>query len=457
MKTYRSHIASAYLLLVICLMAGQSCLQAQDEPQNYDYRTFRFPEINRRALELFPSLSIDGTDSRNRRFGIPDKNSSYTTAGLNTQYGYFHNSLAEQIQHTGSLYQLASFSRIERTDPPSRSETNEYDARLSTEGINRFYYGKRRSFIEINWDIDAGYTASNHINTSLTDVRKERFYAYLFSVPLRFGWGRIEPIDDVFLAHFMADDMLEAGILEHPLPQESLFELGRVMADVRNQRIFDARKKRMYELAQLDSWFKDFGYAKVDNILYYKTLADNWLFGFNNTRFSGSRFSFGITPQADYWASHGQEPSVINMLAMQAIYEGSTPLNQHWQIGYTVQTELAFLSNENWLNNSVSRPGLSAEFKWGFYPNSRTRLTGYMGVDYQLFLRTWRKIPASETIAGLQMDYFINYRTRLVINLAGRHYRTPKADFVVGHPLIPRADAVRWNVSGALQLTYSFF
>lgn len=452
--------------LLVCSVV-QFGLWAQADTASYDFSKFRFPDINRRALDLGGSLNGAYFDDSNR----PDRTSAERNSGrqdFSAIYSHFINRDKLQALRSMSLNQGFTVDKEQLIRPASTvfSRNTSLKTEFSASAQNRYYYRPDR-YYGADWLLNASY---NYFEQKATNILTSGIaaYGYALSIPLRIGKGRIEPIDDVFLAKFMTDDMRANGVLQAPISQEDLFALGRVMAHARNQRIFDFRRQRLYELERLHEWFGAAGLTDTDNFLYFSTLTDNWIYGFNNVRFAGKRLSVGLEPVYNYSASSRNTPFIRYSLGLIAGYEYEKPLNQYWQLGYAAFMRLGYQgSNVEFpivlLENYFARG--SGQLSLGYYPNSRTRLNLTAGIEptYRVNAQPILPVEASHTLflvfsnIQLRADYFLNFRTRLLFDFNLRHswsdapFLPPQVNDALG------INNSTLNVFGGVRLLYSLF
>ncbi len=433
------------------------CLRAQGDSMRYDYAQFRFPDINRKALDITGSLlgSAGGVQA-NDQFSTTGQHFNQNLQAIYTQFINRDKLQAFRSVGLSSTYN----AQRSRFDDSTTTRSHAFTPGMATAAFNRHYYKPNR-YIEIGWNARVDYTDLKNApiqNIPFLPPVTEQRYTYSVSLPLRYGIGRIEPIDDIFIAKFMVDDMRANTVLGAPLAQEDIFELGRIMAHARNQRIFDFRRQRIYELTQIHQWFQSKGIGQTGDLIFFTTLTDNWLYSFFNTRFAGKRFSVGITPYQEYQGRSAQLPFLQNGAVFSATYEKQSPVNQFWQLDYS----LSFISGYHWANrraeltpaSSYINLGISGNFSAGFYPNSRTRMTGFALVspDYRFNTSALTAPGLGDGLnlfstIGTRIDYFLNFRTRLLGDVNVQHtFRDAQG-----------ANFSNYSLFGRVQLIYSLF
>jgi hypothetical protein len=450
------------LMLFALLLAVPTAAHAQVSEDDYDYAAFRFPDIDRRALVLNFNLQGSGS-TRATSFATPRQTfrGHQFAENLDLEYSRFRN--LPRLQALESYFFSNSlFVRTEK-QATSNIDLNTFSHGMAVRTFSQYrYYHQAERYLGLELQGQVRHEFFRRDNNIIGDrFRRNEVLAEL-RPQFQYGWGRVEPIDDVFLAKFMVEDMLENGVLSESLSQEQLFALGQRMAFVRNQRIFDARRLRIYELTEIDRWFKEEGLASAGDILYLTTLTDNWLYAFHNTRFAGSRFELGVRPGLFYRyriSRDSESDSRELSLNGSARYERHRPLNQYWQAVSTAEAGL----ERFWLRGDQARedwrPYLLLSQQYGYYPNSRTRLNASVGLRYFYSLdfpeptRDDRHAVVANLLFGA--DYFVNYQFVIRGNINANYFwdRSQTA-------LLPPFDVLmenQFNYWASLQFLYTIF
>lgn len=450
----------------------QTVAHSQTTTPDYDYAAFRFPDIDRKALDVQFDLLGSASKREERQVFMPENiSNSSISNNLSFNYSRFRNTETLQSQQSLSFSE-SFFSRRTRTSTFLARETI-LNLGIGIDNVHRKYYKPLR-FWEIDLFATAGFQRSRRRDDNVP-VNKRSDLTLIGSLPVKIGQGRIEPIDDVFIAKFMMDDLLENGLLSAPLSQEQLFSLGQVMAAARNQRIFDGRRQRIYELTQLDNWFKANGLAESkSDMLYFTTVADNWLFSFRNVRSAGARYAVGLEPfgrlRHTWEVGPGISEGYFGISAF-GEYTHERPINQFWQLQKTAKAGIEYLINpvdpERDFYNQWLRPFAEAGLGYGYFPNSRTNLFANAALRYEYyhadpdnaFLFDYHVVQPS---IDLQTTYFINYQFRLNGRLNSSYSWSSDNDegpvfSSPGLPFSANSGNSRFNLFAQLTLNYSFF
>ena len=426
---------SKTLLLPFCLFAITS--QAQDSSfqlKDYKYRTPGF-----KALSVNVSFSANATDSKadtltqskGRNLSLFPSHFSYSRI-ISTEKRV-HNSF---IDFTPSLYSYFA----EANGNPTKSTNLRYS--FIWDRNDRFY--KRNNwFFEIGnrlrhelsktWGKDTLYINNNGM------LRLEN------TVTLGFGKGRIERVQDAQMALYILNDLQQQGLLNATVSPEVAQNFAELITDINNKRVFDSRKKRIYELTRIESFLKSSGLINQIDIRHFTTINDNWTLANNPWRFSGRNWYFRARPgvglinntykleqSSAATASHYNQKFVT--VSPVWGYENYKPLNLKWQrdmrldVSYyktwnRADSKTVFNGTEdkNATKTKEWQAGLFASYGIGYYPNTRTGINGSLSVEavyfkpvaYDIYKNTKMVKPA----LNISADYFLSYRTSLSAQL----------------------------------------
>lgn len=456
---YKNLLPFLCLLLMFSLFSRSA--NAQDSVIQYQYKDFRFPNIDRRALEGNLSLSNNGSLNVNH---IPGPNNETSRSSFSNSillnYSRFRNLEKIQAFENASINQSFATNKTINAvaGNPGLVTNGSFELLPQYQSQYRYYYVPDKFWgYELNIESEYAYRFGRTTTTS----QKLHELEIDVTPTLLFGWGRLEPIDDVFLAKFMVDDMQEEGIITQDLTQEELFSLGSRMAFVRNQRIFDFRRLRMYELTEIDRWFTESGLVQNQDFRYFTVLNDNWMFAFRNTRFSGKRVTLRIGPSVRWMDNNlGDGIPVRARLGVNAgaSYQVHTPINQYWQSISEIAGGFIFQCNdcgENTFNTYF--PFIRAGQTYSWYPNSRTRVHANASANYSQFYRIGESQTTSHSVVSginLSADYFINFQLRVRAEV-GYTYRFTdvSSDEMVGFDFTQSSLGFQSNIT----FLYTFF
>lgn len=403
------------LLLIFATISTQA--------QTYNYKNFRFPDVQIKALDL--NVDLSGNTSGLGNDGI--------TGNARIFYRVFKNSVNKQklISFT-SLNNFTNDEALRFLPNPTFLRINSFRTNLNFNNIERTYASAqayRKQFFGFGYNANANYSRDNF--TSIGSGINSQL-DLTFNVELQLGTGRIEPMNDVFLAQFLMNDLLQEGQITEKFSETQLFELAQLMSLVRRQRVFDFRRANIYQLTTIAEWLEKNNIPQ--NIKTFTILNDNWQNAFLNTRNDGSRFSIGILP----WINHyNVEPERINNLdntiygaSLRLEYTYAKAVSQHIQSDfeiYLTQDYRDFIES-NIVSDAQNLTNLKTSYRLAYNPTSRT--TYAIEATNDISLLQFEDFATSLQI-NLIANYFINNRCRIrgFIGTNG-YYRSSNIGFV---------------------------
>ncbi len=463
------HVALPVLFL---LVNSNVYCQLLPDSQEYEFAEFRFPDIDRRALDVQFNLAGSADKfidfANNNRGDTTKRSSNFQTLSLDlSRY-----KISEKKQLQQSLHVYGS-NQVIKNDLSSTLKSATHVLSFFSSQQERTYFKPKRFWGYTSGMVGSYFKDVDDLANSPMSV-EQKIIDFEANILLQYGEGRIDPIDDVFLAKFMMDDLIEKGVLLNALNEDDLFSLARVMAAARNQRVFDLRRRRIYEITRLDDWFKERGLIGKDEAAYFTTMIDNWLYGFLNARSVGKRITVGIGPVFDYSEFYFSNFNITSI----GTYSGATarveytrhsPLNELMQEEFNFSCGLEYLSNLRLesavISTELLRPFINTSIQYGFFPNSRTQAYGNLGLRYEYYEGFKERSPLDFHVfiptAGINVNYFINYRMRLNGSLAISGLWSSNSQFSrVVRPIFPDSnDSNQLDISlaSSLKLTYSIF
>lgn len=426
----------------------------------YNYDLYKFPEVKVKGLNLnFNSLGNYNKYELTRDY--KSRNFSYD---LESNYFQFANT--DKRQKTDFVSAQNKFSYAKYDLLLTENKVRSFNLNLNKNQINRNYFhneasflGLKGKFFEVNHKLAVNY--SSEINTSNTQASTDLSFG--------FGFGRLEPVSEVFDAQFLMNDLLEAGILKAKFSESDLYELAALMANVKNQRVFDFRRATIYQLTELTNWLNSKGIEQ--NIKTFTILNDNWTGNFAAQRLNGKRLSFSISPWAQKnWDKRNNVnwESDLNRGAVASIAYVNAK-NKNLFFGTETSFRLSHgIDNAHQADNVTT---LTGSYGLIFNPNSRTTISASPTIS--LAIQTFSK-HAAQLSLPLNFNYFINNRSRIsgFLDLnwltndrviferpSGVNEFNPNFRSAVYSPLnsILPYQGSRFNVNAGLKFTYTLF
>jgi hypothetical protein len=407
-----------FLLCVLACLVSTNDLLSQERV--YDLSNYKA------RYELRPGMRLYGGSNFNGDYAREDK--AFQNFRLNSSVSWFMNRITEdRISFWNTDSQMTFF--------------------IGPTGSSRFNQGDDRVFLSsrifINSQRDNFYKPSRFwgwsSNTGLTDYRSSQDEGYRYNTlfvngSLYLGSGRIEFAEDALLANWMLEDLQTAGITSN-YTAEDVEALALTITDIIGNRVFDFRRRRIYELEQLQKTLLNRGVTQEETFQLFAILNDNWAFANRATLTHGNRFSYGLSTNSfgniERWLETDLTDRNLNLeLGGFAEYTRSRIVNNNGSVSLSAGLQLDHfvrLSKENEEGTENNREGwtsdlfLSYERTW--LPNSRTEFSWVNTFSVNRVLQTnvgtdlSRFINRERLSSLLEMDYFINYQWSFVARL----------------------------------------
>jgi hypothetical protein len=260
--------------LLICMT---QVLYGQKSTIDYDLAGYKLPVMKRHVLEL--QFGLYGANQKNNLRGSIDttdlENVSFSS-NITPNYSYYLNTKKFQVS---SYFQCSPLNyNYEKSKNDISSQINKtYKPALNYEGYLTYYF-INKFYAEV--DLISNYRYDN-FKTSYTGIPSEirltqtnsNFYV---SLPVMMGWGRIERVEDARLAVYILSDLKKAGKIDRELTNDEITQFATLISELKNERFFDNREKKIYELQQLDSFLVSHNIVKSPDITCFSLINDNW-------------------------------------------------------------------------------------------------------------------------------------------------------------------------------------
>lgn len=361
-----------------------------------------------------------------------------TSEGLGNAYNFSFNPKFEAVKIISTDKILASYS---------------YQASAG-------FYHNKASFatgVQLNTNLNyslsqsaskRNYKQSNYFQTGFSTVLKQSFakntnnymgqdnsgfgsVAYIVG----FGKGRIENVTDAQMAYNILNDLKKNNLLTADFSDEDVNGLAKTITQINNTRLFDFRRKHIFELKQIDSFLNTKGLIKEKNIDYFTTVNDNWFYAFNEFRRHGKEKFITLTPLLGL----NNTKTIFNIIPVDSLSKSfskfalltlsvgiekakALSIKKQFNKGLSLNTIYGYsmnkYTNNTAINNSNGSNILSSligYLQWGYYPTTRTNINTAISNNF-----IWDYEGAqfnNNTFLSLAGNYFINYNTRIFLNL----------------------------------------
>jgi hypothetical protein len=437
---------------IVFLCCFSTVLQAQLD--TFNLSRYKLPDIKFRQLDLRFNLGGNHTFFKNENEDNSSKSSTLTSnCDLNIAYRSYRNSEHLQTEQNFNIGSSPEFKK-DKTDDAVTYWYSKMNSFLQFNSDNRFYR-QHQFFFETDIHIyGSGNWEKTDDKTELTLTKSNDLLAEI-EIPLLIGHGRIEQIQDARLAIYILEELQKAGRISRMPENEEILEFSRLISTLKNERYFDYRIRKMEEIEKVDSFLQAKGFISSPDARYFTIVNDNWDYAQGPVRESGKRISAGLVPDFSYshdWLERTySSPEDTNEqkinhkkmgIRMQAAYKIEKPLNLHWQrsmsalisYGYNKNLNTSQFSENPETKSDFGQLGLDAAFNYGmgYYPNSRTDITGLFSLNFNQSGRKENLNQPLEKINtyGIQpqftldLHYYISPQFRLNINYHIYYYYT---------------------------------
>ncbi len=391
--------------------------------QSFKFRTpnFRAVALQGNAAGLFGTV---GSGSEAYFFQVnPSLNSTRLISTNNRLYSSSFN--------VSAIFYAGNNAAVNTNPFQYSQEATTIEATLSHTMQDRKYSGLCYKLLGYSSTVQQFYNKSN---ASLYNNRSGVFTTAAFNVGK--GKGRIENVTDAQMAYNILTELQKNRLLEQEFTIEDAYGLAQTITQINNIRLFDFRRKRIYELKQIDSFLHLKGLIKNNSIDYFTTVADNWFYAFNQLRRHGKEKYITLSPGIGYSISKTSTNGLAGSAAQNAFQSGSVTLTigiekaiaksikRQFTKGASLQTSYVYIMNQNKSNGVVTDGSgsnvysfLNGFLQWGYYPSTRTSINTTLN---NTFVVNYQNTGfANNTLLSLDGNYFISYNTRVFVNVTG--------------------------------------
>ncbi len=435
-------------LVCLALLACTSALLAQNDL--YDLSQYKARYERRPGLSLDSRASIGGFYDRTRR-----PNNGF---GILSWGNGFLNRLTDTVIATNSIRSTLSLNVDSRNNSSSvqlpATETA-YSLEVDLSMSRLFYKPGSNKF----WGWSGGLDATQQGNNTPDDFATSRLS---FTPSLFRGMGRIEFAEDALLATWIMQDLKAAGVV-NTYASENIDLLARTITDIIGNRVFDFRRRRIYELKQLNQTLLESGMVEEESFDLFAILNDNWAFANRATLRHGSQFTYGIQGAAMGQLLRDDELNNIRRVDLSGgaflEYERHRIVPQNnGSYGFGGRLDILHIfegtqviDNDFDIDREWWQAYFSLFYRRVWLPNSRSQLI----LTNQLLINEWlsssvgpnpgtsTQFNSSRLRSTLSINYFLNYNwtMTLLANLTANHSQNPN----------------RWTLSHNISLRTTYF
>ncbi len=367
----------------------------------------------------------------NNNFATGNATSKGISFSVNPSLEYFNIKSTDKKQVTRSGFFNPGFSYQKQNNQissyPKRNSFSIVGGDFSTN--IKVFSGLR--FIETGYSVGgrAGWTKERYADSFLQKANNKNA-----SVTLTFGIGkgRLENVTDAQMAFYILNDLQQQKLLSKDFSASDMDGLAKTITNINNTRLFDYRRKRRFELQQIDSFLQKSLLLDACNINYFTTLTDNWLYAYNPYRVQGKQKYIRLQPRINYQGSKIEQTNngffnfdknntynIIGEVIAGIDDMKSISIKQQFNKGISLGTSYNYLrSSNNTANNFLVNEGLGSSIigylEWGYFPNTRTNVFANIKTDFSYNISD--QFAYNTTNLFFNANYFVGYNTRFFVN-----------------------------------------
>lgn len=433
---------------LMILLTGQ-CIARIDS--TFKLSDYKLPNLKRRALDI--NFDMDGSNKFTKTTSDSDDplkgNESHFYNSVRVVLTSYLNSVKKQ-QETYANFNSYTALDGQKQDLESKRKYYRFLPSLEYNSINRYYYCSNK-FYEIDYRFSYGFQSYGNKRWEqeiLQEDRKSKNNSLRISLPLKIGKGRIEDVHDAGHAIYLLDELAKENKTSRDITNEDILKFAAFISELKNERFFDSRLKRIAELEALDLFLQSNSYTMDIDSRYFTTLLDFWGYGGSYSRTSGKRISFAVTPEYSNLNSNITSITGPNIDSKSNNFSLSggleflreKPVNLYWQNDIRIYAFANINKNKLGENLFVFKErandlqiGYMQSF--AYYPNTRTRAKfAYSALYYKNLKKGVTRMTETDysnlsAYTYFSMDYYIspqfrfNFYTRIYYNGDASTYR----------------------------------
>jgi len=378
------HLLLGILLLTITVNA---------QINTFDLSSYKLPDIKRHQLDI--NAGFDGGNKYYDSYQRLDSDYTEKSNGIGGDFGIGYRFYRNSENYQGNQYVgigLRSDYSDERDEDGYVGEELYFSNNFQINSNNRFYMNNK-FFLESDLLFTQYYSKSdeNYDLNNVENINKD----LSLNVRLGLGYGRIEEVQDAWLATYILKDLQENGKLTRTPTNEEILEFSSLISQLKNERFFDARLQKIKEIEEVDKFLQSKNLIENADARYFTAVNDNWDNAATQIRTSGNRLSFLIIPYIKSSSNFYEIDNLsivyttdrnITEYKVQAllILNNAKPIDLHWQRSFSVSLSGNYMKGlyktiYDDINNEteISSPQLISMLDYiiKYYPNSRTNLS----------------------------------------------------------------------------------
>lgn len=413
----------------------------------FNLSSYKKPNLERHQLDFRFNFDNDWNNFYTKRQNyIRDRNSFNMRANIDAQYKGYFNSRDYQGEHTINFGISPGIDQVDEKEPDFQLiNSKNLTTNLQGKSFNRFYLNNL-FFVESDVLLhDFSLNFSKNVADKETETKKAIFSQedrnLQATIPVMFGKGRIEPVQDARMAVYIMNQLSQKGKLKRKPTKEEIIAFAEEIAEIKNERFFDARNRRVYEMTKLDSFLNKNDLLDKKDIEYYTTMNDYWEYANNPQRGSGKRVSLGIEPSYRYHYSFVYDDPASDT-AYKKSYKGKKyglfgvirynyekPINLYWQSSLNAEFKFGRVNEKNIYGYGGEFKRLKGDrfissigYNLGWYPDSRSYYNLHITGKYSKYFQLEDQFDNKTNY----LDYSDEQSIYLRAGVSGYYYISPR-------------------------------
>lgn len=424
------------LLLIMGLLCILQTLQAQKI--NFNLSSYSLPDYDREQFDF--TFNLNGNHQNSDYFSsyqwapISDKVLTLQNTFMGT-YATYSNSASKQKENTISIGLPVNYQKV------NTYEQFYFSPFIKSTKVERWFL-KRNDFVETNINANVGGIFINQ--TSRDKIKQTNAFIEL---PIKYGSGRIEEVQDARQAIYILQELQDNKLLNKPIDDTDIKNLATRISLLKTERYYDSRIHKLKELETIDQFLRENQYIDDNSIRYFGLLNDMWDYGRNQIRKSGKSAALAIYPgigAIKNTLENGSETLITPSIS------GGFELNAYKPISLKIQsnTEIKVLGGymqwkeiDSELKNKLPHARVNFRQSIGIYPTTRTDFIIFIdGSMLNVFESkdenngTQPEAKMMEINGGIRWNYYISERMRIQINWQ-LNYIKNDTDYYEGLPI----------------------
>lgn len=435
---------------------------------SYNISEYKLPDTERRTLDL--AFDFGGANRYSKNLG--SYYSQYTTEitdhnlnnNLELNKYSFKNSRALQTESQLYLNMNHTFNKNKLNNPYGDTDIKSSTFLPSVYYSHTYRRYFNNDFFEIDFNTSLLYYShnKNEESNNATEESKNRQQRLFASIPIKYGQGRIEEVQDARQAIYILDELAKINKVDKEVSENDITSFANLISTLKQESFFDYRIHTIEELTSVDSFLRENNIVTNADISYFTTLNDLWHYGRKQIRKSGLRGSIVLYPAYGLFKLKLEKESVqsgdvsLNENSKTESDFTTISINTGFELNYEKPLSLSkqigtdFSALFGWLHGSVKDENqklripslqLNLEQRFGLYPSTRTSFDFYFGTGLIKTLEPGNNndnIFGVESVTvnaktGIEFNYYISPQFRLNfdwnINYTWRDKELELADF----------------------------